>query len=601
MTMRDEPSDAELAAMGQAVLGEYGQEPPKQYDPDLIPKAEEFSSRGHNPALTELKDQIDRDITLADVYDHFVRKQRKEPSPGQQDGIMMSCPSPDHPDNDPSAWHNIDGLWYCGSCPARGDIYTIVGLQLGIETRGPDFVEAVFAIADAFNIAYARSPITKKALPLPPTVTVLGDDITIDPPREPKSVTIDWKYLFPKNTFARVWMDELCKDDLPEEYYVWEALVALGLAVGRDVYDPDSPTIYGNLFVVLFGPTGIGKSRAMRFLSEVLLRTLPDDGSPLSKGVFPMPMPGSPEAVIDMLSRPIYEDESEKRIVGHGSVRAFLKVDEFASLLAKSEVGNRGLKGTITTAFDNDERLHTHSRGQGTVVAKDMFLSFISSIQPIAIRSSLSYADIIAGYLNRHIFVIGTPKRLYSMRRPKLDISDAVVELSIVHAWGSQGRQISCNDDAYEVWDEFFHREIETLNVEEHPIMARLYVTLRKILLLLAINDKSDEITPDIVHRTIHLFEYLKMCYITVDGNVVSSTNDDLSEWLATFVQNFPSKYHKPGPTVRDLKKYLPRRFDSEMLVKAIKSAETLGVIVPTTIPATDKGGRPSQRYVYVY
>jgi hypothetical protein len=606
--------DPDLAAIAAKLDAKFGpasapaSEPTeREYDPSLLPDDDFFASRpSQSNAVSHLKGDIDNTVSIFDVYDHFVGKRRNDPKSGQYDGIKMSCPSPTHADNHPSAWARMDGLWYCGACGAKGDIYTIVGMQLGLDPKSKDFVEILTKIADAFHVEYIKSPITQRILERPSTatrVTVTEDEVIIDPPIEEKTFSpIDWKELFPVGTFGRSWMEAVALDDLPEEYYVWLAFQAIGLALGRDTYTPDSPNIYGNLYVVLFGPTGIGKSRAIRHLMRLLDEALPYKyGDPNSKGAFQMPMPGSPEALIDSFSRPIYKDETEKEIIGYGAVRGLVAVDEFATLLTKSEQGKGGLKSMFTTLYDTHDRMAIQSRGHGTTIAMYPFCSIIASTQPTAIRTSLGYHDLISGYLNRHIFAIGTAKKRYSMNRPTIDLREPTADLMNVRSWGSQGHQIKADDEAIALFDDFFHREIETLDFENDPLMARIDLTMRKIMLLLAANERKKVIDVGIVRRTIKLFEYLKWCYASIGGNVVSSVSNDLSEWLIDFCKDFPIKFHKPGPTMRDLKRYLPKRFDNRQLLDELGSLERIGELVPTDVAKTVKGGRPTTRYIYHY
>jgi hypothetical protein len=615
--------DPDLAEMAAKLNARYGDTPPpapepppaqdantqpkaaREYDPSLLPDDAFFASRPQiSNALHHLKEDIDAAVSIFDIYDHFVGKQRETGKAGQYDGIHCSCPVPTHPDNHPSMWCNLDGLWYCGSCEAKGDKYTIVGLQLGLESRGKDFKDIIVAIADAFHIEYIRSEITGRILEKPSTasITITPDEVHIEPPPPEKQIEpLDWKNLFPKGTFGRSWMDALAIDDLPEEYYVWLALQAIGMALGRDTYTPDSPNIYGNLYVVLFGPTGIGKSRAIRHMMTLLDRALPYNHSdPRSKGAFQMPMPGSPEALIDSFSRPIYEDETEKKIVDYGSVRAIVAVDEFASLLSKSDQSRGALKSQFTTLYDVHDRIAIHSRGHGTSIAMYPFCSVVASTQPTAIRTSLGYNDLISGFLNRHIFAIGTPKKRYSMNRPTIELREPIADLMALRAWASQGRQISHTPEAYTLFDEFFHSQIETINFENDPIMARIDLTLRKVLLLLAANEKSKFITEDIVKRTIHIFHYLKSCYDSISGNVVSSASNDLSEWLVDFCREFPFRKKRHGPTLREIQKALPKRFDNRQLLDEMSNVEKIGIIVPTDIKH-EGGGRPTKLYVYHY
>jgi hypothetical protein len=496
-------------------------------------------------------------------------------------------------------WSNIDGLWYCGTCNAKGDLFTLVALALGRDVRA-DFIDVLKSMADAFHIEYTKSPLDGRILERPSTVTIIDGEVKVDPPPEPKALAaIDWKQLFPPGTFGRTWMEALIVDDLPEEYYVWLGLQAIGLALGRECYTPDSPPIFGNLFLVLFGPTGVGKSRAIRHLMALLSEALPYDFSPDSKGVYLMPTPGSPEALVDLLSRPVYEDDDPKKhIIRHGSVRGLIMVDEYASLLAKAETGNRGLKSQLTTLYDTGGRLSTYSRGHGESVAMNPYVSFISTTQPTAIRQSLGYADLISGYMNRHVFVIGKAKRPYSMQRPVIDLEVPINELRILRSWGLQANQIAPDDDAFKAFDEFFHREIATIDFDHHPLFARVALTLRKVMLLLAANEHSRIITADIVGKALHLFEYLRSCYETVSGNVVSSASSDLADWVTSYCRTFPERRGKPGPTKREIAQYLPRRFDVKQLLETLRAVEMLGIIVPIDVKHAG-AGRPTIRYVF--
>ena len=86
-------------------------------------------------------------------------------------------------------------------------------------------------------------------------------------------------------------------DDVPEEYHFWHAMMGLGLTVGRDVSLVDNPEVYANLFVCLLGMTGSGKSKAKRYLSNVMHEAAPwDNNQKEPLGVKMIPTPASAEA-----------------------------------------------------------------------------------------------------------------------------------------------------------------------------------------------------------------------------------------------------------------------------------------------------------------
>ena len=120
----------------------------------------------------------------------------------------------------------------------------------------------------AEDVGYSVPPVQTKLAVLP--VTTEPDEaasenvrvLTIVPQvSEPEVPSIDWRALVPEGTFLHQWMSLTSRDDLPEEYYFWLGLQALGFAIGNNVRLLDSPAVKGNLFVCLYGPSGIGKTR----------------------------------------------------------------------------------------------------------------------------------------------------------------------------------------------------------------------------------------------------------------------------------------------------------------------------------------------------
>lgn len=67
----------------------------------------------------------------------YVERLTDEPLPRHR---RISCPSPDHDDNDPSCAVYENG-WRCFACGASGNAYTFAALLWGLALNGPQFVE----------------------------------------------------------------------------------------------------------------------------------------------------------------------------------------------------------------------------------------------------------------------------------------------------------------------------------------------------------------------------------------------------------------------------------------------------------------------------
>lgn len=101
-----------------------------EVDPDLIPQVYERS---------ETDEAIDRTLAtigIVEAYQKWAGKKIKAETLGRTE-VIMSCPKPDHADNNPSAWMNpSSGLWFCATCDEGGDMYDIAAYNKGYPVPG---------------------------------------------------------------------------------------------------------------------------------------------------------------------------------------------------------------------------------------------------------------------------------------------------------------------------------------------------------------------------------------------------------------------------------------------------------------------------------
>lgn len=579
----------------------------ERFDEDLIPDV-----LGDRP-VTEEDRNIDELLAQVDILDAYARWCGKmTPKVGsKRESIMVSCPLPGHVDRDPSAWVNLDKQ--TGNCAVCGgfDKYDIAATHFDIDYRSNPslFPQLRRAMAEDLGYYVTTGDVVKP-------ITIEPDDeddddfaggqpsnvISLHPEPEPEPgvdhslIRIDWRAIAPEETFLRKWMEICSEDDLPEEFYFWLGLMALAMSCGEDAVLVDRKPVKGNFFLCLFGPSGMGKSRSTAALSRLLREALPYDHSdPKSIGALVLPQPQSAEALVDSFSRPIYDPADPSVIIGYGHVRGLVKFEEFATFAGKANRQGSGLKPQLTEIYDG-ENISVRGRMSGTVIAENPYCCVLSTTQPGSVKSVLANDDALSGFVNRWVFAMGVPKPLVAIGGEPLDITSTVQPLQSIHQWAHFGRKVKLDDAATRVWSEFFHQEIEPLKVGEDasPLLARIDLTLKKIMLLLALNEKTTVVTESIVQRATALLPYLKATYAHLDNSMTTTATSDCIDAITRILE----RRGRPM-SARDIRRLLSKRFDTKAMVEALRLMEASGQ-VEKEVTKRGKVGRPTEKWSLV-
>lgn len=126
-------------------------------------------------ALDAAIEQVD----IVEAYRRWIPKAPPSAPAGQTESIMVSCPRPEHPDRNPSAWLNTEkGLYYCAACGTGGDVYDLAAIGHGMENykRNPHtFHRLREAIGSDLGWSFYRDS-RGFTLPLPPGHLPPGGD-----------------------------------------------------------------------------------------------------------------------------------------------------------------------------------------------------------------------------------------------------------------------------------------------------------------------------------------------------------------------------------------------------------------------------------------
>jgi hypothetical protein len=598
-------------------------------------------------------DRIIDNIDFAVAYNKWIGKSNAVG--GKRDGNMISCPMPDHPDRNPSAWFDDQGRWNCGSCETGGDVYDLAAIHFGYPMPGykdgalfhklrQDMAESFgwnFKKVPGGQIIYRdeqpNEPVPEVAQPAPlpstPPVVSSGeavqgpDGADSQPAQTPAEVTtpsnisqmwadddeeeeviiypnINWRSIVPEDTFLFEYLSAASNDDSPEEYHFWHGLIGLGHAVGRNVYLEDHNHVFGNLMVCLMGGTGVGKSRSRRWLTTVLKDAAPyhEDGSQTT-GVKLVPVPASGEYLVSAFSYEGRDPSNNKSSLGYQPVNGIVDFDELSAMVQRANRQGATLKPTIMSLSDCNDEVKIGSMTRGDIVAEKPFCSIIASTQPKAVRNLLTRSDTGSGFVNRWVFAGGREKQteVIGGRHAtfSVDLTRAIEELRKVRGWGGFEKSIHLSEEAYSAYSAYFRKILEPKKRgDDTDLLKRIDLLSKKLMLLFAINKRQTEVDVQCVHAMMEVMDYVIECFGILGSNIGSTIMQDVINELNRHIIRH-MKNTQRGASARDLARYTHRKqITHEQIKKALDVMTSLDMI-EIEKPKTTVG-RPSIRYKVV-
>lgn len=602
-----------------------------EFDVDLIPDPGPAASE----ASLELDSWLDR-IDILDAYRRWCGKM--EPKIGsKRESVMISCPKPDHPDKNPSAWINLDKqVWVCGTCGFEGgDKFDIAAFKFGYSIPGykqagvfpklkKEMIEDFFGVVVGKDITGSQKIAEPVYVPEEPETVDNATTSAPEPESEPESqplgtVTplfdklpepgsdlgenpfkIEWQELFPADTFLGTWMRAVSIDDIPEEFYLWMGFLALGMACGRDVVLADNPTVKGNLFLCLYADTSSGKSRAINNFSVLVREALPYEHKDMSsRGTRLVSLPGSPENLLDQFAKADIDDTTGTPVLTPKPVRALVSINELALLVSRSARQGSDFRPVMQDLFDCYDQIEfTHSsRTRGVTYAERPFCSAITTTQTYSVKELMTKYDAISGFMNRWIYVRGTEKPPLALA-PTPDLAQAVQKLQEIFDWTRLPRELPFEDDAWERWEELYFDVVHPLKRQEGNmgLVARMDLILKKVMLLLCANEKLERVPVYVVNRAFSLLKYLENTYAFMGENLNRTAFEIHREFVLERLYRWFEK-HGADAWIPEGKLFhhLPKDLDRFLLVKVMRNMVELGDIETSLVKS--KNGREAKVY----
>jgi len=530
-------------------------------DPDLVPQLQ-FERKPED----DLIDQALTNLSIVEAYNRWCGKMKPAKRSGQTEGVMISCPIPGHRDSNPSAWANTEkNTWFCGACNTGGDIYDIAAYHLNLPVpgykEGKQFHDLRRSMVQDLGYVVQRSDdikIPDNIYKPAPVTEIIDNSPSIEELEAEIFPSLNWRDIVPEDSFIYQYVNACSIDDAAEEYHFWNAMVAVGLAVGRDVSLMDFKPVYGNLLLCLLGKSGDRKSRSQGHLKTLLEMAIPYDySSDVSKGIKPIQGTASGEALIRGFYRPIFDSMNPKMVLDYSRIRGLVEFPELSSLIHRTERMGSTLKDILLQFSDGDDRISNHSITNGESFAKHSFASVITTTQPDSLKHLISEEDTGNGFLNRWLFASGTPKKKIAVGGATIDLLDAGVSLQNIH--GQLPRSVGWSENGLKAFSDHFYTELDDI-ADKSPILTRLDLLEKKLLLLLAINENLNEIDESTVESMLKMHSYLLSTYETTARNTVrQSINGEIYNELIRHIQRLTPKMPF-GPTKKNIKDRLARK-----------------------------------------
>lgn len=575
----------------------------------------------------------------------------------KRESIMISCPVPGHIDDDPSAWINLDKqVWYCPKCDMGGDLWDIAAFKFGYNVPGYKSDPQAFRnlrkeIGDSLGFKFESTG--GKHYVVPPASVGASDGHPEDAPtpqvvqsepqgqptgNQPEAVeasnspavenrqappgpqgtlgklpgaiqqeqeekkwqeehataaTIDWRAIVPRDTFLYEWLTATTVDDCPVEFHFWTGLMALGLTVGRNRTLQDEPSVLGNLYVCLTGPSGSGKSRAKRHLINILQHTQPWDHQ-RKVGIKHIGQPGSGEYIVAAFDE---IDELEGRI----PVRGLLSYDEFANLVATGVRVGSTVAGSLLELYDAPPIMSSGAgsgKNKNERIAENPFGSVISTTQTGSIKNLLDKKDDVSGLMSRWVFASGQLKPPRAIGQVAVNLSVPTGILNRIYDDSKIAPvDMPWTPQAAELWTEFFLGTVHPTKVQSEKqgiyMLQRLDLLMKKLIMLFSANMEVLAVPKAAVEQAIKVFPYFMATYGVVNTEMEKTDLGERADVIVDFINEY-IKANKIEPTRGAIWQRKRKSFkdDNTAFIKMLENMVNIGILVKYEAVGKQKGDR---------
>lgn len=286
----------------------------------------------------------------------------------------------------------------------------------------------------------------------------------------------------------------------PAQYALWTGILTLSVAAGHRVWlEEANNRVYPNLYVVLVGPSGVGKGQAMREAVPFLDKTL---------------VPRSPDTVT--MPRMIQHMSECQQFTKDGTeiTPYLIWAEELPSFLGM-DAWKSGKLADLTTIFDCAPLWQAQTKNNGHFNIINPYTCMLAGSTPSGIYDVMPPASVGQGFTSRVIFVWADK---YNKRVPIKPWTDAHIRMNEQLATGIES--IVKMEGAYKLdmyaqtmWCDYYRFRPDPVEAfgdsRLQGFAARQPFYVKKLALLMKLSEQTPGMTIEVHHieRALQLLE----------------------------------------------------------------------------------------------
>ena len=417
--------------------------------------------------------------------------------------------------------------------------------------------------------------------------------------------------------------------EVTSAYAVWGALYMISSVLQRDSYflPPDGDSWldrdYLNMYTLLIGPAGSGKSASINVIQKVLSGVNKafkenENVKMKIKEFAQISDASTPEAFIKQMSQQSMvshkaEDgvtHSQRKVaVGQGNdgpatqlkhwSNANAMLSEFSSLLNKKKY-NESMSATLLTLYDCPEMYKSSTIGRGVTTLPEVHLNIIGASTADGMTSSVDPKALEDGFMSRVIMVY-VPD--YVRRRPtrfKTDCTTGTIIHRLTWIAENAGGQYTFSKEAERWFASWYNNFMDNMNKnpEKAGYMIRNRVLIIKLAILLMISEYKTSKSIEVKYLK-EASKLIKTTYGEVADLIGYFTDAQLGATRRALEASLLNV--KSGLTRQQLARKLSR-FRDESVDSALKTLYLRGQVTVIDDAGEEKSDMhfyPKERYIY--
>lgn len=341
----------------------------------------------------------------------------------------------------------------------------------------------------------------------------------------------------PKDSWFRRWMEIWPTSESPKSFLLFSGMSMLGACLGRRVWlDQDIHQVRPMLNLLLIGPSGIGKSSAVK-IAKRLLPYVPEYQRPqfIEGGAT------KEKLHMDLVDQP----------------KAILFAPELAAFFSKEKY-KENLIPYVTNLLDYEDSIEVRTRRDGIVTVLNPSVSVLGASTLEWLQDQLPDSAVSGGFLARFLILnedakgqrIANPHRLLSVSgRAKLEAKRALVLAEFSDLFTVHEGNIDYEDyDAAECYAKWYN-SYKPASGYLAPFAARAGELILRLSMLLAISGRRNAISAEDITSAITLYTYIAS---RLDRIIV--TTNPQGKLAALVLATVGSEGLRPGEIVKKLR-----------------------------------------------